>query len=104
MTYQLFIDDERYPPSKGEWVIVRSSAEAIQYVTDHGMPSFISFDHDLGGTDNAMIFVHWLVESHIDGKFDNFLPMGFDVHSQNPVGAKNIRGLLLGYLDSLGLL
>jgi hypothetical protein len=50
MAYKLFIDDERFPVTD-DWVIVRSSKEAIDHVLAHGMPSEISFDHDLGGND-----------------------------------------------------
>ena len=45
---QLFLDDVRDPPAGDESVIVRSFAEAVEYVERHGIPAFISFDHDLG--------------------------------------------------------
>ncbi len=49
MTYNLFLDDERFPPNDGkDWVIVRSVQEAVDYVEVNGLPSFISFDNDLG--------------------------------------------------------
>jgi hypothetical protein len=50
MSYKMFIDDERFPVSD-DWVIVRSSQEAIDTVLAKGFPSYISFDHDLGGDD-----------------------------------------------------
>jgi hypothetical protein len=103
MSYQMFIDDERFPPARGDWVIVRSSEEAINTVLFAGVPDFISFDHDLGGNDTSMCFIHWLIDAHLSGEIPTFIN-GFDVHSQNPVGARNIRGLLLGYMDSIGLL
>lgn len=82
MNWKLFLDDERYPVDN-RWVIARNVDDAIWYITNYGMPSFISFDHDLGpfkqsGMDN-------------DVNIDNF---EFYVHSQNPVGAENIRSLL----------
>ena len=100
---KLFIDDERFPPNDGaKWTIVRTVEEATRYMEDHGCPSFISFDHDLGehaqGGD-AIYLVHWLIEKDIDANGD-FIPSDFAyyVHSQNPVGAANIRGWLDNYL------
>lgn len=95
MTYQLFIDDERDPPRHmAQCVVVRSSDAARAHVEEHGLPLFISFDHDLGGSDTAMLFLHWLVDHMLDHQM--VFPKGFDyyVHSQNPIGADSIRGLL----------
>jgi len=90
---KLFIDDERFPPGDGKgWDIVRSSAQAIQYVSKNGMPDIISFDHDLGGDDTAVIFINWLTEQLIDGNVTIPPYFSFEVHSQNPIGANNIRG------------
>lgn len=99
MTYRLFIDDERSPPRGGEndWVIARSSAEAKQVVRDRGVPSFISYDHDLGGNDTSMNFIWWLIGSYLDGTIQSF-PINYGVHSQNPVGARNIQYLLDGFI------
>lgn len=116
MTYKLYIDDIRNPPD-GTWVVARSVDAAISYVLEYGFPRFISFDHDLGlklraRDDQAIIlvaeeedteapsgydFAKWLVNEDIehgwmDGGFD------YQVHSANPVGAANIRGLLDHYL------
>lgn len=92
---RLFIDDERYPTDNSH--IVRSSAEACAFVELNGIPVFISFDHDLGGDDTSMKFIHWLVDYMMDTgeKF----PVGFDyyVHSQNPVGRDNIKS----YMDNM---
>lgn len=57
MTYKLFIDDERYPVDPCQWMVKRSSHEAIFVIKDYGVPSFISFDHDLGGDDTSMTFL-----------------------------------------------
>lgn len=105
MTYRLFIDDERYPPDDGNhWVIVRTSAEAISYVDEHGCPDYISFDHDLGGDDTAVVFLKWFINrdlDHWEESNSSFIPGTFDfyVHSQNPVGAKRIKSELNSYLD-----
>lgn len=95
--YKLFIDDVREPPSD-EWIVVRSSAEALSYVENHGWPSFISFDHDLGGEDTTMIFLKYLVYKHWDG---TTLPPDYVVHSANPVGAKNIVSFMESWKRSI---
>lgn len=95
---KLYIDDIRNPKFDG-FEIVRTSAEAISYMEENGCPGFISFDHDLGGDDTAMIVVHWMIETDLDEK-GLFIPssLEFHVHSANPVGARNINGLLGQYL------
>src|SRR5574343_1662990 len=106
MTYSLFIDDERFPPEKSvrDFAIARTSQEAINMMKEYVCPEFISFDHDLGGDDTAVIVVNWMINKDLDrrsyGIDDLFIPndFQFDVHSQNPVGAKNIRELLNSYL------
>jgi hypothetical protein len=94
MAWKLFIDDLRtldyVTTSHDGWLVARSSAEAIELVQLHGPPSYISFDHDLGGDDTAMVFMKWLAQNH----FDN-VP-GYSVHSSNPVGRLNIQA----YMDS----
>jgi hypothetical protein len=99
MTFKLFIDDERFPPSDGdEWVICRNLVEVQAVVAERGWPNFISFDHDLGhGEPTGMDIAKWLVEYDLDNQI---MCDGFDyyVHSQNVPGTINIRGLLDGYL------
>ncbi len=86
-----FIDDERFPADNtGNWVILRSSKEAIDKVITSGMPDFISFDHDLGGNDTSMIFINWLIEQSLDGRIKWPVNFNYTIHSQNPIGAKNI--------------
>ena len=111
MTWNLFIDDERFPPDDGrDWVIARSYGEAMREILGRGFPSYISFDHDLGknqrtGYDIAKA----MVENDMD--FCNrdkraiytFSPnFSFYVHSQNPIGKANIEGLLNNYLKQRG--
>lgn len=59
----------------------------------------ISFDHDLGGDDTAMVVVKRLIELDMDAD-GGFIPRDFTfrVHSANPVGSENIRMLLAQYL------
>lgn len=82
----------------GGWVLARSADEATSLIEQRGMPSFVSFDHDLGDGKDAISVAHWMVERDMDG--DPF-PEDFDfeVHSGNPVGRANIRGLIDNYLD-----
>lgn len=95
--WNLFLDDERLPTyvdPKGSsiWYIARTSEHAKQMVQSYGMPYYISFDHDLGGDDNAMIFLRWLSNDYFNEK-QHKLPF-YGVHSANPVGAKNIESLM----------
>ncbi len=91
--YDLFVDDERDPPRDGrDWTVARSVEEAVALVGARGLPRFISFDHDLGEGGTGQDFARWLVEHCLDG---GLAPdFSFYVHSQNPVGAENIRALL----------
>lgn len=118
MPYKMYIDDIRNPPDR-TWVVVRSVEAATSYIALYGYPSFISFDHDLGlklriRDDDSIIliadgaedveapsgfdFAKWLVNQDLD---TNWMDAGFayQVHSANPVGAANIRGLLDQYLS-----
>lgn len=123
MTYKLFIDDERFPPKHNWWkgflhwfynvtfsptlaetVIVRNSKQAVNFVRKNGMPSFISFDHDLGlspdgSDDTSMAFLSWLEDELIEGRVT--FPQDFDyyVHSQNPIGKQNIIGKMEALLN-----
>ncbi len=106
MSYSLFIDDERDPPSNGQnWHIARNMEEAGSIIRELGPPNFISFDHDLGekeptGYDIAKKLVVGDLGELGGTEFEHGLPTDFSfyVHSQNPVGAENIRNLLDNYL------
>ena len=99
---KLFLDDERFPADNtGTWVIVRTHEEFVSAVIQK-CPHFISFDHDLGDEDqfgSGMTAAKELIEMDLDGVIN--LPASFDfqVHSMNPVGAKNIESLLRRYMD-----
>jgi len=97
--YRLFIDDLRDPVTSS-WVKARTSAEAIALLETRGCPSEISFDHDLGGDDTAMIVVKRMIEMDLDDS-GLFIPCDFtfSVHSANLVGAENIAALLHLYLQ-----
>lgn len=94
MSYTLYIDDIRNPKTQdSNTFIARSSEEAKSIVLANGLPEVIDFDHDLGGDDTAIVFIHWLVDKFIEDD-TMVLPAGFAfwVHSSNPPGSTNISG------------
>lgn len=101
MTYSLFIDDERAPTDPA-CVVVRTSMTALAYVTAHGIPEHISFDHDLGGDDTSMVFIHSLINYMLDNGMKFPYSFKYDVHSQNPVGVENIRSLMDNAIKIIG--
>lgn len=116
MTWNLFVDDERnledvtWAPwevrekyRNEQWVIVRNVASACSEIINRGMPSFISFDHDLGpdkltGYKLAEILVADALDYPDQEKYQFRKDFSFYVHSQNPIGKANIEGLLNNYL------
>ena len=105
--YSLFLDDIRQPPRTQsseldqEWVVARSSNEAIQIIMERGIPNKISFDHDLGGEDTAMFLIHWIIESVLDQELNIPPDFQYTIHSANPVGKANIDGLMKSFLKSI---
>lgn len=111
--YFLFLDDERYPgdvfwmelPQPPLWEIVRTQEAFFETITRLGLPAHISFDHDLGEDADGRVIAtgmdcaKWLVEYCLD----HAAPVpDFTVHSKNPAGAANIRGLLEGLRRAQG--
>lgn len=122
MSYKLFLDDERVPSKVswidlplGPWEIVRNYKDFVEIVRRKGLPSFISFDHDLAdehykvnlndtgslkipytdykektGLECAKFIVEYCMETGLR------VPE-FSVHSQNRIGKENIEKLLNGY-------
>lgn len=105
MSYKLFLDDVRNPSwvhngDPDDWIVCRSMEQAVNVVNNLGWPSVISFDHDLGyQVPTGMDFAKWLVNLDLDGCCmpDDFQ---FHVHSANPTGAANIKGLLTNYMET----
>lgn len=103
----LFLDDIRSPIDVFninhnniyllDWFVVRSVDEFKKFILKNNVNDLIiSYDHDLGlesfeneqtGYDAAK----WLVEYCLD---NNVTLPSFLIHSQNPVGSKNIFALL----------
>lgn len=99
--YILFLDDERFPAdaliATGEVVVCRSVREAKAAVSERGVPSLICFDHDLGeGEQTGHDFAKWLVDLLVD-EYDPPRRINYTIHSQNPVGAENIKGTIENY-------
>lgn len=114
MSWNLFIDDERWPSdatwaswygSIDDWTVARTWGEVRTLIDTLGVPSFISFDHDLG---NELIYLNGyeiaqqIVEMDMNGEWEIPADFKFEVHSQNPIGKKNIEGLLRNYLNHKG--
>jgi hypothetical protein len=102
MSYNLFLDDVRKAPYE-TWITVSSYIEFCEYITEHGVPLGISFDHDLGGKGRnpktGYDCVKWLVGEDLDGRL-SIEGMEWSVHSMNPVGARNIRKYLTNYIEA----
>ena len=104
MNWKLYLDDIRTPDDP-TFMIVRTVNDAQKLIHLLGVPTFISFDHDLGMDDEGNLllsgydFAKWLVEMDMEGIFTLTEDFDFIVHSQNPVGAKNIREYFRNYLS-----
>jgi hypothetical protein len=99
---KLFLDDVRTPPDS-TWDVVRSFDAFVNYVSEHGVPDVVSFDHDLADahyaalTDEAIAAATFTEKTGYDaakwladrGDF----PKRVIVHSWNPAGARRIARL-----------
>jgi hypothetical protein len=122
---KLFLDDIRQPKDAcylvtnpriywdDDWDVVKNYVEFCSWIKRNGLPSIVSFDHDLadihyevdfndwndntadqlGVEETGLDCAKWLVEYCLDNGFD--LPEYY-VHSANPAGRKNIKA----YLDN----
>lgn len=122
--YNLYLDDVRIPErsyketdheiyASKKWVIVRNYNEFVDYITKHGIPESISFDHDLGkehykhqgvrldymyDTFKEKTGFHcakWLINYCIDNNLES--PKLIYIHSMSTEGAKNIKSLFNTY-------
>ncbi|MEI7675448.1 MAG: cyclic-phosphate processing receiver domain-containing protein [Bacteroidales bacterium] len=114
----LFLDDIRHPKDaysysnqevylNDQWIVVRTYEAFCDWITQNGLPDFISFDHDLAdenyqhgttetektGYDCAV----WLVDYCLDHQL---ICPPFYCHSMNPVGKAKIEGLLRQFSES----
>lgn len=94
----IFLDDERAPPP-GNWLLARDATQFRALLRDHE-PKIISFDHDLGcdARGAELPSGQHCMRQLIDDSMDR--PAAFEhlrlvvLHSANPVGRANMRGLL----------
>ena len=106
MVWKLFLDDERNPV-RDDWVVCRSLSEVATVCRLQGLPNYASFDHDLGPgvevdcfENTGMGVVRWMIESCMNDEFAWPQDFSWYVHSQNPVGVKNINRLLESWQKS----
>jgi hypothetical protein len=122
-SYHLFLDDERMPGNV-TWValpnavyqVVRDYNEFVDTIREHGVPAFVSFDHDLAdehyrvGFEEARALEPWRMQTGesfdygpektgydcakwlVDYCADNGVKFPeYAVHSMNPIGGKRIK-------------
>lgn len=97
---KLFLDDIRNPSLfysiDDDFHVSRTYDDAVEFVKSHGIPDFISFDHDLGDINpnekTGYTFAKFLIEYMIDN--DCLKQFKYVVHSANPVGKNNIEKYL----------
>ena len=97
MRWSLFLDDERFPADENsDWIIIRTGEEAMMRIQELGFPHRMSLDHDLGegimtGYDFIRAFSNFVMDGNVTYGDVNFKEIDVYVHSQNPIGAENIR-------------
>jgi hypothetical protein len=111
--YTLFLDDIRFPEqvryNYGPYKhirIARNYEDAVWMVQQYGLPTFISFDHDLAdvhyiigdGEKTGYTFAKWFCDYVMDNRLEMPRGFGYHVHSMNPVGAENIRNYMTRFL------
>ncbi len=85
--WRLWLDDER--PAPQGWYHAKTSTQALGMIALFGLPGRMSLDHDLGGGDTGRDFLRALEASYPAGPVP-----AWTVHSQNPVGKKNMESFL----------
>ena len=75
------------PMPEGFDIHVKTYEETIPLLIKNEV-EYISFDHDLGTEKTGYDIASWIEKSAFAGTLD---PIGWKVHSANPVGAKNIE-------------
>lgn len=88
----LEIDDEEC-----EVVWVKTQSEFEKYITQNGLPDFISFDNDLGiGNGEGYSCAKFVIDYCLDHNM--YLP-GYYVHSMNSVARDNINNLFENFKE-----
>ena len=111
----LFIDDERTPEKNPdylkslgfgelyfteEWIVLTSYWEFKDWIEANGLPTRISFDHDLGNEGETILptgndCVLFLVEYCLDNNLE--LTTDCEFHTANPVGKENMLSRIHNY-------
>ncbi len=111
----LFIDDIRkvsdvdlnswnLPTAGLEIKIAETYEAAIRYLDLYGLPEYVSFDHDLGENQPPATAIMWhIINGHLDEKWNCASMKVVQVHSANPVGARNLLLLWQGFCKEHGL-
>ena len=94
-SWKLWLDDQldditcpnRHTPI--DFYGAKSTQEAWLLVSEYGVPEYMDLDHDLGNDDNAMRFLRMLSNVFPNGPIPDY-----SVHSENPVGKKNIESFM----------
>ncbi len=82
---RVWLDDIRpMPESYDRWA--KTYEQAINWL-ESGLVTLMSFDHDLGEGKTGYDVAKWVEENAFNG---NLKPIKVRVHTQNPVGRKNI--------------
>lgn len=82
--------------------------DAVWAVEQYGLPTMISFDHDLAdvhyiagdGEKTGYTFAKWFCDYVMDNDLDIPADFGYNIHSMNPVGAENIRAYMENFLKA----
>jgi hypothetical protein len=113
--WTLFLDDIRFPEDVKFFYgpyenlrICRSMDDAVWAVKQYGLPTFISFDHDLAdehygkdtGEKTGYTFAKWFCDYIMYNDLQLPVGFGYHVHSMNPVGAENIRRYMENFLKT----
>ncbi len=104
-SWAIWLDDERPVPQKAatQYLLAKNLSEFINLISNHGIPSFISFDWYLGsGRDNGEAAIQWLIEADQSGKHHFPRDFLFDMHSSDHDKNRTMRSMLLNYLMSKG--
>ena len=87
MSYHLFLDDERVPSDvnwirlpSAAWQVVRNFDEFCAAINKHGVPKFVTFDHDLAEEHYRVMLEE---VSAVDKKFTIFMPSDDEFEGMN---------------------
>lgn len=108
MSYKLWLDDTRpidtdLSNHNKDWVVAKSSDEAIKLIEKEGPPYFISFDYDLGGGETSMEFLKWFAKKVAANKLKLESRFDYYVHARNPVALDRVYNFMEGLLETYPL-